>query len=418
MAPSPGGDEAAARPDPAAAEEAARVLGNLTAAGVPAAVLAGDWFGVDAVVAPGALARPTAFAEVFPGPAAPSSPAEDEGPGPGLRLGWLPYSGEAYAGIAERGVLVLAGGRWENRGVAAGLAATALGDSPAPAPAPPRLNWDRGDRAAHQRGVAAILEHIRAGDIYQACLSTRLHATAAPPGGGAGPAPAQLAAQAWFAAKLRAHHPARAAFLPGVAADGSGVATASLSPEEFLIRDGARVRSSPIKGTVPAGADPAELAGSGKDVAENIMIVDLVRHDLGRVARVGGVRVDRLLEVRPAPGVLHLVSTVAAELDPALPHAALIDACFPPASVTGTPKLRAAGIIGELEPEPRGVHCGAVGAAVGARLELNVAIRTVEFRGGPDRLRAAAGVGGGITIGSDAAAEWAEIAAKAAPLLG
>lgn len=157
------------------------------------------------------------------------------------------------------------------------------------------------------------------------------------------------------------------------------------------------------------------------------MIVDLVRHDLGQVAVTGGVRATDLLAVRPAPGVWHLVSEVTAELPDGLPHSDLIDACFPPASVTGTPKIRAAELLSEWEPVGRGVHCGAIGASTGDMLELNVAIRTAEFRGpgsvlhdadaDADAVTVEVGVGGGITVDSDPDAEWAEILAKAAPLI-
>ena len=130
--------------------------------------------------------------------------------------------------------------------------------------------------------------------------------------------------------------PARAAFLAG-----EWGAVASLSPELFLRRVGDAVTSSPIKGTLPRSADPAALRASVKDVAENIMIVDLVRNDLSRVAVTGSVTVPELLAVRPAPGVWHLVSTVSARVPVDVPMAALLDAAFPPASVTGTPKTRA-----------------------------------------------------------------------------
>ena len=127
-------------------------------------------------------------------------------------------------------------------------------------------------------------------------------------------------------------------------------------------------------------ADPAALRSSVKDVAENIMIVDLVRNDLGRVARTGSVTVPELLAVRPAPGVWHLVSTVTAQVPTALPNAALLEATFPPASVTGTPKRRARELLTSWEPNRRGIYCGTVGlASPSAGCELNVAIRTVEF---------------------------------------
>lgn len=178
--------------------------------------------------------------------------------------------------------------------------------------------------------------------------------------------------------------------------------------------------SSPIKGTLPIGADPARLRASVKDVAENVMIVDLVRNDLGRVAETGTVTVPDLLGVHRAPGVWHLVSTVAATLRAGVDTARLLGAAFPPASVTGCPKLRAREFLRVWEPQPRGVYCGTVGMASPlAGLELNVAIRTVEFGGGDAGTPGSCGlgVGGGITIDSDPDAEWQECLDKAASIL-
>ena len=138
--------------------------------------------------------------------------------------------------------------------------------------------------------------------------------------------------------------------------------------------------SSPIKGTLPLDAWPSALRASPKEVAENIMIVDLVRNDLGRVAITGTVTVPELLVVRRAPGVWHLVSTVSARVPVELPTSALLDAAFPPASVTGTPKHRARQLISQWEQHRRGIYCGTIGlASPVAGCELNVAIRTVEF---------------------------------------
>jgi para-aminobenzoate synthetase component 1 len=191
---------------------------------------------------------------------------------------------------------------------------------------------------------------------------------------------------------------------------------ASLSPELFLQRRGDAVTSSPIKGTLPLCADPSELRASSKDVAENIMIVDLVRNDLGRVGDTGTVTVPELLVVRPAPGVWHLVSTVSARVGVDVPMAAVLEATFPPASVTGTPKLRARQLLRGWEPYRRGVYCGTVGlASPVAGCELNVAIRTVEFDTFGD---AVLGVGGGITADSDPDREWEECLHKAAPFVG
>ncbi len=145
------------------------------------------------------------------------------------------------------------------------------------------------------------------------------------------------------------------------------------------------------------------------------MIVDLVRNDLGRVAEPGSVTVPELLAVRPAPGVWHLVSTVTATARPGVSTRDLLDAAFPPASVTGCPKTRARELLQRWEPSSRGIYCGTVGMASPlAGTELNVAIRTVEF--GADGT-CALGVGGGITIDSAPAAEWQECLDKAASIL-
>ncbi len=176
------------------------------------------------------------------------------------------------------------------------------------------------------------------------------------------------------------------------------------------------VTSSPIKGTLPWYADPSELRASVKDVAENIMIVDLVRNDLGRVAITGTVTVPELLVVQPAPGVWHLVSTVSARVGSDVSIASVLDATFPPASVTGTPKMRARQLLTGWEPHRRGVYCGTVGlASPVAGCELNVAIRTVEFDVDGN---AVLGVGGGITADSHPDREWDECLHKAAPIIG
>jgi para-aminobenzoate synthetase component I len=269
-------------------------------------------------------------------------------------------------------------------------------------PAPPRdcrIVWDAADREAHRGGVLACLEAIRAGEVYQACVCTQF--TGAVTG-----APLDF-----FLDGVTRTSPARAAFVAG-----PWGAVASLSPELFLQRRGAVVTSSPIKGTLPLDAWPAALRASPKEVAENIMIVDLVRNDLGRVAITGTVTVPELLVVRRAPGVWHLVSTVSARVPVELPTSALLDAAFPPASVTGTPKLRARQLISLWEQKRRGIYCGTVGlASPVAGCELNVAIRTVEFDAAS---RAVLGVGGGITADSDPNAEWEECLHKAAPIIG
>jgi para-aminobenzoate synthetase component I len=283
-----------------------------------------------------------------------------------------------------------------------------VADRPAGPPREPRETTPRlvrePDRERHERAIVACQEAIRAGEIYQANVCTRFELAGID-------RPVGL-----FAAGVEGHRPARAAFLAG-----RWGALVSLSPELFLARHGARVRSSPIKGTAPRRGDPlddahrAALLASEKDRAENVMIVDLVRNDLGRVCATGTVTVPELLAVRPAPGVWHLVSTVTGRLRPGVTDGGLLAAAFPPGSVTGTPKLRALELIAELEAAPREAYCGAIGmASPVAGLELNVAIRTLEIATDG---RAWLGVGGGITIDSDPAAEWAECQAKAAPLL-
>lgn len=253
-------------------------------------------------------------------------------------------------------------------------------------------DWAAPDRTAHRSAVTDCLEAIRAGEVYQTCLSTRVHGRLR-----TDPLETFLG--------IAGHSPAaRSAYL-----EGPWGAVLGFSPEEYLVRHGETVRSSPIKGTLAADLDPARLLESAKDIAENIMIVDLVRNDLGRVADVGSVTVTDLLAVRPAPGVHHLVSTVAARTGAS--NQALVEATFPPASVTGTPKARARELIAGWEPESRGLHCGTYGFALGRDLELAVAIRTLEVTSdGHVEL----GVGGGITIDSEPDAEWDECVHKAA----
>ncbi len=258
------------------------------------------------------------------------------------------------------------------------------------------------DRAAFTAGVAAIREEIGAGDVYQVNLTRRLSAPMPRPTEGTS---GDIAA---LGAALAVGNPAP--FSAVVRLPGHGVEVASASPERFLSRRGDLVRSSPIKGTAdhPEGFLP-------KDRAENVMIVDLVRNDLGRVCEWGTVTVPSLLAVEEHPGLAHLVSTVEGRLRPGLGWADAIGATFPPGSVTGAPKLAALASIGRLEPVPRGVYCGAVGWVDADRGEgdLNVAIRTFWFEDGLLHL----GTGGGITWDSSPDCEWDETELKARRLL-
>lgn len=248
----------------------------------------------------------------------------------------------------------------------------------------------------HRSAVAEALEHIRAGDIFQVNLCARLEAPFAGD-------PLDL-----FCAGVDALAPAYAAFV-----DAPEGAVASFSPELFLRRTGDEVLTSPIKGTAPLDSDPAELEASTKDRAENVMIVDLMRNDLGRVCTPGSVRVPALVRAE-RHAVWHLVSDVVGHVGHDVPSSALLRATFPPGSVTGAPKVRAMEIAAALEPTAREAYTGAIGhVSPTVGLELNVAIRTFEIADG----RIWLGVGGGIVADSTPDGEYAECLVKARPLV-
>ena len=253
------------------------------------------------------------------------------------------------------------------------------------------------DQAAYEAAVTEVRDRIAAGDVYQANIC-RVLSTAAPD-------PPDLHA---LGAALARGNPAPYAAV--VFAPSADTVIACASPELFLRRDGEHVSSGPIKGT---GATRGDL--TDKDRAENVMIVDLVRNDLGRVATTGSVDVPSLLRVEEHPGLVHLVSTVTARVPPSTPWHQLLGATFPPGSVTGAPKSSALRIIRTLEPVPRGVYCGAVGwvDADHGRGTLAVGIRTFEWRAGRLHL----GTGAGITWGSDPRREWEETELKVRTLL-
>jgi para-aminobenzoate synthetase component 1 len=371
----------------------------------PPAALIGEWFGSGAVIAPSLKA--VAVDDVFAVPVGGSNEA--------IGGGWFGYLSYPDAGIDGLGPRIpeAAGGwsdcvlrqdrdgRWWYESLSGAPLSPWIADTVRTA-VPPReyrIAWGEADRDAHRGGVLECLEAIAAGEIYQACVCTQF-------AGRLDGAPIDF-----FVEAVQRTSPARAAYVAG-----EWGAVASMSPELFLRRSGETVTSSPIKGTLPRHANPSELRASVKDVAENIMIVDLVRNDLGRVSMTGTVTVPELLAVRPAPGVWHLVSTVSARVGVGVPMASVLDATFPPASVTGTPKLRARQLLRGWERHRRGVYCGTVGlASPVAGCELNVAIRTVEFDA---RGNAVLGVGGGITADSDPDREWDECLHKAAPIIG
>ncbi|BFO19961.1 chorismate-binding protein [Streptomyces sp. KM77-8] len=258
------------------------------------------------------------------------------------------------------------------------------------------------DHGAYTAAVRRIRAHIAAGEVYQANLCRVLSA----------PVPAGADVDA-LTALLARGNPAPYAGTIRLPAHGVEIATAS--PELFLCRQGRAVESGPIKGTGRTEADLLE-----KDYAENVMIVDLVRNDIGRVCATGTVTVPDLCAVEKHPGLVHLVSTVRGELRDGAGWPALLDAAFPPGSVTGAPKSSALRIIDALETAPRGPYCGGLGWVDADRGTgvLAVGIRTFwidRAPGGAAVLRF--GTGAGITWGSDPEGEWRETELKASRLL-
>lgn len=390
----------------------------------PPAALTGDWFGSRAVLAPSVRVVPVDGAdEAFAVPA--RQPEVADAPDRAVGGGWFGFLGygltdpsdrrtalpDAAWGWADHVLRLDTEGTWwfealvEEGSPAPERLAAELGALLA-GPSGDGAGWTpsvlvRPDGGTHAKAVRACMDAIGEGELFQANICTRLH-------GDFDGAPSAL-----FAEGMRRLRPRRGALLTG-----EWGALVSLSPELFLARNGRVVVSTPIKGTLPRRGPADEgnaerLRRSAKDVAENVMITDLVRNDLGRISAVGTVTVPELLVVREAPGVWHLESTVRGMLADGMDDEDLLRATFPPGSVTGAPKLRALELIAELESEPRGVYCGAIGlASPVAGLELNVAIRTFEIVGDTVAL----GVGGGITAQSDPGLEWQECLHKAAPL--
>ncbi|WP_460437621.1 aminodeoxychorismate synthase component I [Amycolatopsis stemonae] len=375
----------------------------------PPAMLSGEWFAATAVIAPSLSVSPREL---------PALGEVDAPPGV-IGGGWFGYLSYDLADPSGRmGSLPPAAWGWADhvlRWSADGTCHLESLDGGGPSAAEveslltssvPSSSWTAGPLrrplpSEHRDAVKACVHAIEAGELFQANVCCRFT-------GSFSGSP-----EALFAAGVSSLAPRRAAFLAG-----SWGSVVSFSPELFLARHGRSVRSTPIKGTLPRRG-PADdgnavlLRQSAKDVAENVMITDLVRNDLGRVCSVGSVTVPSLLEVRPAPGVWHLDSTVTGVLRPSVSDASLLSATFPPGSVTGAPKIRALDLIAALEPCGRGVYTGAIGLlSPAAGLELNVAIRTFEIAAGAISL----GVGGGITADSDPEAEWQECLHKAAPL--
>ena len=260
------------------------------------------------------------------------------------------------------------------------------------------------DLAAYRRAFVRIQRYIDAGDCYQVNLAQRFAAS--------------VTGDHWLGYQaLRRLNPAPySAYL-----NHPAVRVLSSSPERFLgVRRGG-VETKPIKGTRPRAAAPEAdaalaraLQGSVKDRAENLMIVDLLRNDLGKVCVPGSVAVPRLFEVESFATVHHLVSTVTGRLDQGVDAVALLRASFPGGSITGAPKLRAMEIIEELEPNRRGVYCGAIGwLGFNGDMDTNIAIRTLVSSDNQLRFWA----GGGIVADSRVDEEYQECLDKAAALL-
>ena len=258
--------------------------------------------------------------------------------------------------------------------------------------------------ATHRSNVDRILAYLNAGDAYQVNLSQRFTG--------------HYQGNPWYAFKelTKAHHASFAAYY-----DNGGTQVLSLSPERFILAEKDRITTQPIKGTRPRGATPEqdeqlrrELETSEKDRAENLMIVDLLRNDLGRQCVTGSVHVDELFRVESHPNVHHLVSTISGCLRPDLTPLELLLSAFPGGSITGAPKRRAMEIIHELEPHQRGPYCGSLFyISHHGRMDSNIAIRT---------LRCSEGLiecwgGGGVVADSDPQEEYEESCVKVKRLM-
>ena len=279
----------------------------------------------------------------------------------------------------------------------------------APLPDPPAETFKgEADAAAYRAAVADVVARIAAGELFQANIARAWSGRLKP---GADPFDVFLRLQAGRASAYGAFWRL------------GDRALVSNSPELFLDFDGRRIETRPIKGTRPRGADPAadaalaaELLGSGKDRAENLMIVDLMRNDLARAARPGSVTVERLFEVETLPTVHHLVSTVTAQAAPGVGPGRVLSAAFPPGSITGAPKHQAMKVIAHHEP-PRGPWCGSLFLqGEGGSLTASVLIRTAAFQRKGDGWRYRTLAGAGIVADSDPAAELAETEVKISAL--
>ncbi len=261
-------------------------------------------------------------------------------------------------------------------------------------------------RAAYEESISRTVEYILAGDIFQANITQCFSADV----------PKGFDAFAFYRT-LREKNPATfAAFL-----DYGDVKVASSSPERLVKLETSQLEARPIKGTRRRDPDPArdaamiaELQSSRKDRAENVMIVDLLRNDLSRIANPGSVKVPVLCGLESYANVHHLVSVVEAQMRNGLDGVDLVHAVFPGGSITGAPKIRAMEVIAELEQQARGLYCGGIGwLGFNGNADFNIAIRTALFANGKAHVQG----GGGITARSQPAAEYEESLTKIARIM-
>lgn len=266
-----------------------------------------------------------------------------------------------------------------------------------------RIEWQPEiDRDAFLLKCGRVRQHLADGDTYQVNLSLRLY----------GDLDADLTS---VFANLTAEDPPLYASL--FMSDHTQVA--SLSPELFFERSGHKIRCRPMKGTAPLGSNPEETAANAKELeaseknrAENLMIVDMIRNDLGRIAKIGSVKTTSIFAIEEHPTILQMTSTVEAEIDGSLRET--FDALFPCASIVGAPKVETLKIIHEIEASPRGIYTGAIGTVGPGEARFSVAIRTIS--GQPGSSSRSYGAGSGIVWDSEPEAEWEETLLKTAAL--
>ncbi|MCH7227055.1 aminodeoxychorismate synthase component I [Haloferula sp. A504] len=324
-------------------------------------------------------------------------PSADRGFPEGGLCGWVDYEGRFVFGDYPEMLVHTPDGGWHEVGDLSGR----LADTPAEpvVVGPLRETWTR---RRFVEGVRRIREWIAAGDIYQVNLAQRFEA--------------EVRGSSLFSLYERLREASPAPMAAWLSLDGKEVL--SSSPETFLRISGRGIETRPIKGTRPRFADPAddrrsavELQTSPKEIAELVMITDLMRNDLGQVCEFGSVQVDEMLRLETLAQVHHLVSTVRGRLRGDVGAVDALAACFPGGSITGAPKRRAMEIIHELEQEARGLYCGAIGyLGYHGESQFNIAIRTIVREGGRLHFH----TGAGIVADSDPEKEYEETLHKAA----